>query len=198
MHFLKNYFLVFVVSFLIVLLTKFIFSFYLSDNFLSFSAIQIVSSIFWEYKFDFAISAIIAFLVTLLDFNKKLIIFAFKFLVIIVFLIQISDIFYFYESSRHLGYEIKDAFQDSYGLIFTAHSQHTFLTILAILFTFAINFGIVYMFKSYLQKVNFDRYYVTKKVILLLLTVFFVRGMFQGIPLNPWQSTGLKKIIYLR
>ena len=96
-----------------ILITKFIFAYYLYENFVTLSSYDIVYAIFWGIKFDLAIASIITLLVSLLDFHKKSLIIISIVGIVFIYFTQISDIFYFYESSRHMGYEVTDAITDA-------------------------------------------------------------------------------------
>ena len=187
LQYLKNYFTLFLTTFSVILLTKFIFLYYLEDNFLEFNTYDLVYAIFWGYKFDFAASALVAFFASWFDFNKKLFSFISSLMIVSIFLLQIGDILYFNESSRHIGYEITDTLTDAYGLFMTAYSQHTAITILSLCMSIILFIFFIKLF--YITKTTlFDKFYLPKKILLVLITVFFIRGMIQGIPLNPWQS----------
>jgi phosphoglycerol transferase MdoB-like AlkP superfamily enzyme len=186
--FIKNYFLIFILIYFISLITKFIFAYYLNDNFTELSNNSIIYAILWGYKFDLALAAIIAFFTTLVDFHKKSLILLSSLILPIIFLSQISDIFYFYEASRHMGYEIADALTDAFGLTMTALSQHTTLSIIALIISILLFLALKKLFSTQFSQIEVTRYYILKKFLLLLVTVFFARGMMQSIPLNPWQS----------
>lgn len=177
-----------------MLFTKLIFTFYLIDNFQEYTTIRLLSSIMHGYKFDFAVSALVTLIITLFDFNKKLLISLTTVFLIVIFLTQISDIMYFYESSRHIGYEVSDALTDATELTMTAFSQHTNLSIFSFLF---IIFLIIFIQKwgnNKLIQIKPNRYTILKKFIFILISLFFVRGMLQNIPLNPWQSAQIGDI----
>ena len=187
MYIFKSYFRLFIIYLIVIVTTKFIFLFYLIDNFLDLPFLSSIYSIFWGYKFDLAASGFLTFFAILFDFNKKIFAFISSLFLISIINLQIGDIFYFYESGRHISYEIFDIFTDSKSLFLTAYNTHFLLTITTIIVSLLV---FIWSFIS-LQKITitkFDRYYVFKKFILLLISVFFIRGMFQGIPLNPWQS----------
>jgi phosphoglycerol transferase MdoB-like AlkP superfamily enzyme len=175
------------VAYFIVVVIKFLFLYYLSETFSSFSTLQSVSAIFWGYKFDFASASVVAFLATLFDLNRKAFATVTSLLLVTLFFIQVGDILYFDESSRHIGYEITDTFTDANSLFMTAYSQHTAFTILAMVIGLAL---FMWSFRWFLKSdlIEFNRYYLLKKLSLVLLTIFFIRGMTQHIPLNPWQS----------
>lgn len=101
---------------------------------------------------------------------------------------------YHYESSRHIGYEISDAITDAFSLTTTAFSQHTYLTIFAIIVSIMMIIFIPKWSIRQLDKIEFNRYTILKKLVLILITLFFARGMFQSIPLNPWQSAQIGDI----
>lgn len=184
---MKNYFSIFFTSYIVILITKFIFVTYLGEQFSDFTFRELSYAIFWGIKFDFAASAIFAFVISFFDFNKKAFALTSAIGIITIFLTQISDIFYFDESSRHVGYEITDMFQDAQSLFMTALTQHTFMTILAIILSLLI-FLIVYKLFQNIEESKINKYYFIKKFLIILLTVFFIRGMFQHIPLHPWQA----------
>ena len=184
---MKNYFSIFIISYITILITKFIFIFYLGEQFSNFSTKELIYAIFWGIKFDFAASAIIAFLVTFFDFNKKLFAFFGAIGIITVFLTQISDMLYFDESSRHIGYEIFDVLHDASSLFMTAFSQHTFMFLASNIIALLI-FIIIYKLLKNIETTQFNKYYILKKIFIILISVFFIRGMFQHIPLHPWQA----------
>ena len=184
---MKNYFLIFFTLYIIILITKFIFITYLGEQFSDFSINELIYAIFWGIKFDFAASAIFAFIISFFDFNKKAFAVTSSIGIITIFLTQISDIFYFDESSRHIGYEITDMFEDAQSLFMTALSQHTFMTIFAIVLSLLIFLTTCKLFKT-IEESKINKYFFLKKFFIILLTVFFIRGMFQHIPLHPWQA----------
>lgn len=187
-NYLKNYFYIFIIAYLVVFATKVIFYFYLSANFQEISILSAIEAILWGYKFDLATASIIALLSTLFDFHKKSFVIVGSFLLTSLLLAQISDIMYFYESTRHMGYEVSDAITDAFGLGMTALSQHTLLSIISLLISVALFIYLIQTFKQNLYQVELTKTYFLKKFFLIILTLFFVRGMFQGIPLNPWQA----------
>jgi len=183
--YIKNYFLIMILAYIILIMAKFIFIYYLKENFNEFSLSELIYAVFWGYKFDFATSGIVALLVTFVDFNKKALVRLSAVVITFVFFIQIGDILYYNESSRHIGYEITDTFTDASSLFMTAYSQHTALTLLSIALGVLL-FVFINLLKF--EKVMVTKSYILKKIMLILITVFFIRGMTQHIPLTPWQS----------
>ena len=176
MNFLKNYFLIFFISYTILIITKFLFSFYLNFD--------EIYPIFWGYKFDFAVSAIASLLVSIVSFNKILSKIVFLSIMILLLFTQISDILYFSESGRHIGYEAKDIFVDFIPLLSTAFNKYFTLTITAFIVAILLILG----FSKISFYENFNKYYPIKLLGVIFLSVFFIRGEFQGIPLHPYQS----------
>ena len=184
---MKNYFLIFLVSYFTILATKFVFIFYLGHQFSDFTTLELIYAIFWGIKFDFAASAILAFTVSFFDLNKKIFALMGSVGVVAIFLTQIGNIFYFDESNRHVAYEIFDMLHDAQSLFMTAFSQHTTMALLAISTSFFMLL-IFYMFFQNIKESKINRYYFIKTFVIILVSVFFVRGMFQNIPLHPWQA----------
>lgn len=184
---MRNYFLIFFISYFTILITKFVFVFYLDEQFSDLTTTELVYAIFWGIKFDFAASAIFAFVVSFFDLNKRLFAFFGSISIITIFLTQISDIFYFDESSRHVGYEIFDMFQDAKSLFMTAFSQHTSMTVLAMIISLFI-FIICFKILKNIEESKINKHYFLKKFFIILISIFFIRGMFQHIPLHPWQA----------
>lgn len=184
---MKNYFLIFFTTYFIIVLTKFIFVLYLGNQFEEFTFSQLVYAIFWGYKYDFAASAFVALLVSFFDINKKLFALIGSMAIMSVFLTQIGDILYFADSSRHVGYEVVDIILEANSLFMTALSQHFIITVFAL----AIAILLFILFYKLFQNITistFNKYYFVKIFFVLLISVFFIRGMFQHIPLHPWQA----------
>lgn len=87
-----------------------------------------------------------------------------------------------------MGYEVFDALTDASGLLMTAASQHTLLSFFALIFVTILTFFLYSYLLKRLQTIKITKFIVLQKLILIAISVFFVRGMTQGIPLNPWQS----------
>ncbi len=187
LDFLKKYFTIFLTVYIVVLLTKVIFYFYLHKDFLAFSVEDSFYAMIWGYKFDFAIAGVVAFLATLFDWSKKPFALVGSLLVVSIFLLQMGDILYFNEANRHIGYEITDTFTDASSLFMTAYGQHTLLTLSSLIIASFLFIGLYRWFIKF-PKIELHKIYMVQKLVLIVLTVFFVRGMAQHIPLNPWQS----------
>lgn len=189
LNFLKNYFYLFGIVYLISLFAKFIFIIYLAEKFSDYTLSQQIYAIFWGYRFDFALSGFVAFFVMLFDFNKRTVVSFSLLSIFIILVVQASDMMYFFESSRHSGYEVKDAFVDSLSVIKIAIFQHTAYMLFFVFSTIGIIFySRLYLLKK-LNKIVLSRWTILQKIILLLFSVFFIRGTsFVGIPLTPWNA----------
>jgi signal transduction histidine kinase len=172
----------------VILSTKILFLLYLNEHFTNYDTRTLITAVVLGYKFDLALVATLTFLVILFDFHKKTFIALSVILSIVIVLFQISDIMYFYESTRHIGYELSDALTDISGLIMTAVSIHTTLLISSIVASIALAISLYKFYQYKLYAIAVNRYYIVNRVILIIITVFFARGMTQHIPLNPWQS----------
>jgi phosphoglycerol transferase MdoB-like AlkP superfamily enzyme len=149
----------------------------------------VLYAIFWGYKFDLAVSSVIALMVTFFDLHKKTFVYVSASALVGLFLFQISDIMYFEESSRHIGYEIFSAVHDSQGLLATAMTQHAMLVLFSLVVALFV-FILVVRVGLY-SRVTFGKIYVAQKLFMVALSIFFVRGMFQHIPLHPWQANNI-------
>lgn len=182
MKLLRNYFSVFLICLFISIFAKFIFAFY------SFADIELskkVYAIFYGYKFDFAVSAMIACLTLFFDFNKKLLLVISSFLLILLFGFLIGDIMYFNDANRHITYEVKDVFAESAGLVGTVWQKYLDLFIFSIISLVILGVIFFKLLNLSLNTIKFSKSYIPIKLLLIVISVFFVRGMFQKIPLSP-------------
>lgn len=188
MPFLKNFFVIFFVFLLTTMVGRFVFAFYL------FSDIGLQDKVYavcMGYKFDFAISAVVAFLATLFEVNKKTMVGIASVLTVVSFGFQIADIMYFYDSGRHISYEIKDVLVSHDGLLASAINRHFLLVVFSAVFLLLLFCFSLLVFKKALAAEQINKFYFLKKIVIIGLFVFFVRGMFQHVPLNPWHSNQL-------
>ena len=185
--YVKNFFTILITVYIILIFTKALFYFYLNEYFATYTISTILYTIFWGYKFDIAMGAIVALLSTFFDFNKKLFASVGTFFIVSIFLVQIGDMIYFNESSRHIGYEIEDIFVDTKSLLLTALGQHTLLIIFTAFCIILLSY-FSYKFFVNFKKVPLDKTYILKKIVLIVMTIFLARGMTWEIPLHPWQS----------
>jgi len=78
--------------------------------------------------------------------------------------------------------------RDASSLFMTAISQHILLFSLSLLTFFILLTLIFNFFNKTLEEIELNKFYILKKLSLIAIAIFFIRGMFQHIPLNPWQS----------
>ncbi len=188
MSLFRQYYKLLALYVIFIIITKVLFYFYLHNNFSELSWQASIYAIFWGYKFDFSVAALFSFIASIFDFNKKVYAFISTLFLVLIVNIQIGDMLYFSEAGRHVGYEIFDIFVDMESLLLTAYSQHFFLTLVTLISSIAVFIVGFSQWKTVIVT-QFNRYYIPKKVILLLMSIFFIRGMsVQGIPLNPWQA----------
>ena len=189
MNFLRNYFILFVLSYALLFLTKLLFLAFYAARFNGYDGDLLLYAVAWGYRFDFAVAAIVALFGTLFDFSLKYLRYAGALAVASITMLQLSDVLYFEDASRHIGYEIMDAFNDASGLFMTALSQYMLFTLAALLFFPVLVRILCQGTGRVLRAVPLNRYYPIKKLVLIGLSVFFIRGMFANIPLTPWQSS---------
>ena len=183
----SNYLRVFIFTYTTMFLTKILFIFYLQNHFIDYPVITQIGAALWGYKFDFVISSIIALMSSFVDYNKKIYSILIATLITWLFFMQVADILYFDEASRHISYEVKDSIVDAYSLFMTAYTQHTFFTIGSLLMG-GILFTLLFLFFRNTSVIKLTKGYFFSKIILIIITIFFVRGMFQLVPLTPWHA----------
>ena len=188
MVFLKNYLLIFLSSWLLLLLGKFVFLLFFNALFTEFSLIERCFAIIWGYRFDIAASAMLALLATLFDWHSKTLRLVAAVLLAAMVVLQLSDMLYFADSNRHIGYEIRDTINDASSLFLVAWGQQRGLTILTLLLFPTMVFAFASIPGRWLREIKFDRLFIPKKIVLLLLSAFFIRGLLGAIPLTPWQA----------
>lgn len=171
---MRNYVVVFVFSYCVLLSTKFLFGAYVSQLTQSLEYGQVLYAIFWGYKFDLAVSSVIALMVTFFDLHKKTFVYVSASALVGLFLFQISDIMYFEESSRHIGYEIFSAVHDSQGLLATAMTQHAMLVLFSLVVALFV-FILVVRVGLY-SRVTFGKIYVAQKLFMVALSIFLFEG----------------------
>ncbi len=189
MNALKNYFFIFAIAYGFILATKFLFLGFYYGQYRLFDTGTLLYALLWGYRFDFALAAVAALLATRPDFNARALRFTAAVVLAGIVLLQLADILYYEDASRHIGYELTDIFNDFGGLFMTALSQNTLFTVTALLGFPLLVTALQRQFRRLLHPVAFNRYYFPKKLLLIGLSVFFIRGMFVSIPLNPWQSS---------
>ena len=189
MKFLRNYFSIFSLTYVLLVVTKLVFLFTYSHRFDSYASADLLYAVFWGCRFDFAVSAIVSLIATLFCFSARTLYLSAAVLPASIVILQLSDILYFNVASRHIGYEITDVFNDASGLFMTALSQNTLFTVFSLLLFPLMVWGFYRMASRWLHPIPLNRYYFPKTLILIFISVFFIRGMLAQIPLTPWQSS---------
>jgi len=188
MIFLRNYFIVFALALSLLFLTKVFFLAFHWNQFSNREFGTLIYAIFWGFRFDLAMAAIIAWLVNLFNFNQRLLQHAMATLLSLLVLMQLGDILYFEDAARHVGYEITDIFHDFDSLLLTAVTQHPFFTISTLGLLPFLHHGFLRLARL-LKTARPNLLYPVQFLLLLLISIFFVRGMAQPIPLTPWQAS---------
>ncbi len=188
MIFLRNYFIVFGLALCVLFLTKLIFLTFHWEYFANRETGTLIYAVFWGIRFDLAMSAIVSWLVNLVNFNPRLLRHATAAFPSLLVLMQFGDILYFEDAARHVGYEITDIFQDFDGLILTALTQHPLFTIISLILIPVFYYSF-FRLSRILKPVKPGWFYPVQFLLMLLISIFFVRGMAQSIPLTPWQSS---------
>ena len=173
----------------LIIFTKILFIFFYAERFAGYGAGTLLYALFWGYRFDFATAAVVTLMVSLFQFHRRTFYALAALLPAFLVTFQLSDILYFEDASRHIGYEITDVFNDASGLFMTAISQNTLFTLSTLLLFPLLVWGLYRFAQQRLKPVVFNRYYLPKTLFLIGISVFFIRGMFTHIPLTPWQSS---------
>ena len=189
MRFFRNYFFVFFAAYFVLIATKLLFLAFYAGRYDGYGWSTLLYAVIWGYRFDFAMAAVVALAGTLFDVNRKAAAAVSALLLTSLVMLQLSDILYFEDASRHIGYEITDALNDASGLFLTAWTQHRGFTLFALAAFVPLLLGFYRCCVRRFSSVPADRYYLPKKLLLIALSVFFIRGMFNTIPLNPWQAS---------
>ncbi len=189
MRFLRNYFLVFLAVWTLLLAGKILFYLMHLAQYGSYPVTDALAAMLWGSRFDFAPAAAVALAVSFVDFSPKAARTATALLLTSLAALQLSDILYFEDSGRHIGYEITDALNDAGGLFLTAWTQHPVFTA-ALLLGIPLSLPLFYRWPGRrLSPVPLTGSWPLKKLLLVGISVFFIRGMFASIPLNPWQAS---------
>ena len=182
----KLYFIAFFLFYIIILITKILFVVY--------NDYKQIYPIFWGYKFDFAVCGIFAFITNIFFINKKVWRIVLLTSAITIIILQISDIMYFKEANRHITYEVEDIGIDFIPLLKTAINTHTKMFIIGSILIVAIGIAIIKLpYKLHKGKDN-ALGYIIYAIFSIGISIFFIRGGFQHIPLHPYQAAEIGSI----
>ncbi len=186
--FIRNYFLIFAVAWLLLIVGKMLFLWSFGAQFVEFSLQERVYAIAWGYRFDLAVSAMAALLATLFDWHAKTMRIAAGLLLTSMIVLVLADMLYFQNSGRHVGYEILDTFNDAHSLFLNAWGQQKLITLLMLIGFPLLVLGFYKLPGGWLEPIDLNRFYLPKKILLVLMSAFFIRGLLAPIPLTPWQA----------
>lgn len=174
---------------LVGLLYRTAFSLYHFSNWADLDISSLVYALGLGIRFDLVAASYFALLYSIGSFiftkspkSKKIL---FSILFFALSGILASDLMYFSESSRHLGYEINELGQSGLGALFMAWTQHTTFMIFHSLFQIFVIYGILTN-KNFLAKsLNFSPRAFLFRFLILVVFIVTSRGGLQMIPIKP-------------
>ncbi len=187
---------------LTTLIGKFVFAGYFFEQFASLGLVDVMSSVLWGIRFDIAISMLFAFLIYLSSYLLYRIASipmagSTLFLVVIALFFMImthgSDILYYAEAGRHMGYELTEGLNSAGSLLSQLFNAHLVFLLLHLLW-FALTVTVVYLNWRPIRgsRTLFDNreFNLTNQLEFNLVIIFFVavvaiRGGTQNLPLEP-------------
>lgn len=178
------------------LLFKFVFVVYSYSQFSALPSSEIIYALFWGLRFDLASAALLSLLscFALWFFYRVLpakdpAIFLLALMLLLQVSLQIGDTVYFAEAGRHVSYEIRDALTDASGLLMTAISKHGGFIMLSYALALLVVFVLLKVVKKILPRISrislladFKLKHEVNLIVVLLLSVIFVRGGISGLP----------------
>jgi len=198
----QHFFLFFKFSILLVFIGLFERSlFAINHSYLttSYSTTEIIHTLLWGVRFDLALAGIISLLSVFITYMLERVFSipissSLKYLAYLsascIFMLQGADIIYFTDASRHIGYEITDAFIDAPSLLATAWTVYK-APFLTQIFLYPILLYVIYRLfsKSHIpvkslpgfKKLHLEAVYF----LLILVFVIMGRGGIQSIPIEP-------------
>lgn len=191
---------------LIGLFERGVFAYYHHHLISPYSTSEVVYTLLWGLRFDFALAGFFALLAFLLGYLLKRFFgvpqaITLKYFALvagsIIFILQGADILYFSDAARHLGYEITDTFNDAPYLLNAAWTRYK-LPLVFHLLVFPLLLYFIYLLFStatgndgsgHERLTGLKRLHVELVYILLILfAVVLIRGGLQSIPLEPLQA----------
>lgn len=179
------------------LIYKILFVVYNYAQFSSLAIFEISYALLWGVRFDIASAGILSLLGCLLLWafyrllpSKNPATVLLVVMLALQFSMQIGDIVYYAEAGRHVSYEMRDALADASGLFMTAVTKHAMFLVLSYLLGFIVIFLVTKVtarfFRSHPQdatsSTGFKFKYEIKLLLILLVSVIFVRGGVTGVP----------------
>ncbi|MDH5785091.1 MAG: sulfatase-like hydrolase/transferase [Chromatiales bacterium] len=191
------------ILFSVALLAKGLFALFQSELHQGMGSVELIATLLWGFRFDLAISAILALLgyltaqlfaliprvtfVTALRWTTAL-------SAVALILLHGSDAIYYVESGRHLGYELKEGWNSGTELFLTAVQAHLSVIIVHIILALTIYYAVVTLFARFTGPDETSRSKVMKGGAVLpviLISVILIRGGVQPTPLEPLHAQKL-------
>jgi len=165
------------------------------EGFAAISTREVGYALFWGLRFDLALAAIHTILCLLLGavilhgFKKRrwtLAPLALSATTMVA--LQISDIMYFHDARRHIGYELSDAATDFSSLVATAFSQYAPIALGGLLFL-GLALYAIWKSRGWILQKRPARLGVIKGALATLamaaIIVVSIRGGVMGLPMSP-------------
>jgi len=192
---LRYYLFLFALLTLSALFLRTLFFFYYHINYVDESLPDIAFALIYGMRFDLAASGLLALVFTLpllVTPTKKLPRMA-LILAMLAFItpaaLQLGDMMYFEDSSRHIGYEIFDVTQDAGSLLVTGLSQHFALFVFGIVYLLVGAWGVNRLKMYFLPAIIWNRAMGWKLPLMLLATLLALRGGWQAVPMEPLHAS---------
>lgn len=180
------------------LVYKTIFVVYNFSLFASLPASEIAYALIWGVRFDLASAALFSLVSCLILWffirfsnRKKPALLLLGFMLFVQLSLQTGDSIYFAEAGRHVSYEMRDALSDASGLFMTAVTKHITFVVLSYMSGFVVIFIALTLSRKLLTKAKSTAVFPgvkfaheIKLFIILLASIFFVRGGVTGLPLS--------------
>ncbi len=202
--YLRLYLLPLILLLGVALLEKGIFAYYHNSHFSELGLAQIITAILWGIKFDLAIAgafAFIAFLIAYLvhrllrrNFLRALQLTSFLAAATLLVL-HGSDLLYYSEAGRHLGYELKEGFNSGGDLATAALQTYTLpvaLQLLLLLPLYFLNRGLFRLASRFETSGSHLLAAELALLITLLLSAVMVRGGLGSVPLEPLHAQEIR------
>ncbi len=177
--------------YLLILASKFLFWWINSDSFQTISRIQQFEAIFWGYRYDLAVAAGLALVVTIGALQREWLLGTTVFFHSAVLLTNLADAMYYAETGRHVTYEINDLAADFLRLVRNAWGLYGSLLLLGVILVLVLVHWNRRFNSPRLLVVPFTWSYLPSQLLLMVLTVLFLRGGWGQMPLSPYQASAI-------
>lgn len=163
------------------------------ESFAGLSASKAAYSLIWGLRFDLALAAIFTLLCLLLGAvlslkKKRWVLAPLGLAATAIVALQTSDIMYFHDASRHIGYELSDAATDFGSLVATAFTQYASVTLGGFILL-GLALGTIFKARGWVLKETPARLGLIKgglaSLVVAAVLVISVRGGVTGLPMKP-------------